>query len=82
MALNSLRSQSGVFATCRLSLCAMKNVVSLVQADAFHMLPPIEEEGGKVGRELVLVSECSFGVVLMGRGCIWLFSWAIRRGIE
>lgn len=72
--------QSGVFATCHLSPCAMKNVVSLVQADGLHMLPPIEELSWfrlRGRREPVFVSECSFGVALMGRGCVWMFSWLL-----
>lgn len=42
--LNNL--QSCIFANCHLSLCAMQNIVSLVQADGLHVLPPIEESAG------------------------------------
>lgn len=85
MALNSLQWQLSVFATCHLSPCAMKSDVSSEEADGLHMLPPIEKCLGSMyrgRREPVFVSECSFGVALMGRGCGSLFSWGIRRELE
>lgn len=49
------------------------------------MLPPAEELSlfhvpGR--REPAFVSKCSFRVGLMGKGCGWLFSSAVRREIE
>lgn len=80
MALNSLQWQSGVFATCHLSPCAMKNDVSSEEADGLHMLPLIEKVSWfhvRGRREPVFVSECSFGVALMGRGCDRCFLGAL-----